>query len=50
MSRYLDLIRTPGVAPLLVAGAIGRLPYGMSIPALILLLRAEGFPTWRSDW
>lgn len=44
MGRYLDLIRTPGVAPLLVAGAIGRLPYGMSILALILLLRAEGFP------
>ena len=43
MSRYLDLIRTPGVAPLLVAGAIGRLPYGMSFLALILLLRAEEF-------
>jgi MFS family permease len=42
MRRYLDLIRTPGVAPLLVAGAIGRLPYGMNILALILLLRAEG--------
>ncbi len=43
MRRYLDLIRTPGVPPLLVAGAIGRLPYGMSILALVLLLRAEGF-------
>ena len=43
MRRYLDLIRTPGVAPLLVAGAIGRLPYGMSVLALILVLRAEGF-------
>ena len=43
MRRYLDLIRTPGVAPLLVAGAIGRLPYGMNILALILVLRAEGF-------
>lgn len=43
MSRYLDLIRTPGVGPLLVAGAIGRLPYGMNILALVLLLRAEGF-------
>jgi MFS family permease len=40
--RYLDLFRTPGVAPLLVAGAIGRLPYGMSILAMVLLLRAEG--------
>lgn len=43
MRRYLDLIRAPGVAPLLVAGAIGRLPYGMNILALILVLRAEGF-------
>lgn len=43
MKRYLDLIRTAGVAPLLVAGAVGRLPYGMSILALVLLLRAEGF-------
>jgi hypothetical protein len=43
MRRYLDLFRTPGVAPLLVAGAIGRLPYGMNVLALILLLRAEGF-------
>jgi MFS family permease len=43
VSRYLDLFRTPGVAPLLVAGAIGRLPYGMNILAMVLLLRAEGF-------
>ncbi len=42
MSRYLDLVRAPGVAPLVVASAIGRLPYGMNILALILLLRAEG--------
>jgi MFS family permease len=41
--RYLDLIRTPGVAPLLVAGALARLPYGMYVLALVLLLRAEGF-------
>jgi MFS family permease len=26
-----------------MAGAIGRLPYGMNILALILVLRAEGF-------
>ena len=31
------------MAPLLVAGRIGRLPYGMSVLALILVLRAEGF-------
>jgi MFS family permease len=41
--RYLDLLRAPGVAPLLLAGAVGRLPYGMNLLALILLLRAEGF-------
>ena len=43
LRRYLDLIRTPGVAPLLVAGALARLPYGMYVLALVLLLRAEGF-------
>ncbi|MET0510144.1 MAG: MFS transporter [Thermoleophilaceae bacterium] len=42
MSRYLDLVRAPGVTPLVVASAISRLPYGMNILALILLLRAEG--------
>jgi len=41
--RYLDLIRTPGVLPLIVAGAIARLPYGMYVLALVLLLREEGF-------
>jgi MFS family permease len=40
--RYLDLLRAPGAAPLIVGGVIGRLPYGMNVLALILLLRSEG--------
>jgi MFS family permease len=43
VSRYLDLLRAPGVAPLIAAVTVGRLPYGMNLLALILLLRSEGF-------
>ena len=43
LGRYRELTRLPGVAPLLLAAAVGRLPYGMNVVALILLLRAEGF-------
>jgi MFS family permease len=43
MRAYLDLMRAPGVAPLLAATTLGRLPYGMNILALILLLRSEEF-------
>jgi MFS family permease len=43
MRQYLDLLRTPGVAALVAATTLGRLPYGMNVLALILLLRAEGF-------
>jgi MFS family permease len=43
MRRYLDLLRAPGVAPLIAATTLGRLPYGMNVLALILLLRSEGF-------
>jgi MFS family permease len=42
LRRYLDLLRAPGAGPLLAGAAIGRLPYGMNVLALILLLRAEG--------
>jgi MFS family permease len=41
--RYLDLLRTPGVGALVAASTLGRLPYGMNVLALILLLRSEGF-------
>jgi MFS family permease len=43
MTRYLDLLRMPGVARLVAATTVGRLPYGMNVLALILLLRSEGF-------
>jgi MFS family permease len=43
MVRYLELIRVPGVAPLLVASGTVRLSYGMSLLGLILLLRDAGF-------
>jgi MFS family permease len=43
LRRYVDLLRAPGVAHLIAASTVGRLPYGMNVLALILLLRAEGF-------
>ena len=43
LRRYRDLFRVPGVAPLMLAAFVGRLPYGMNILAAILLLRAAGF-------
>ncbi len=43
LGRYRELLRIPGVTPLLVAAFVARLPYGMFALALILLLRAEGF-------
>ena len=43
LRRYLELLRLPGVTPLLLAAFVARLPYGVFALALILLLRAEGF-------
>ena len=43
LRRYRDLLRVPGVAPLMLAAFVGRMPYGMNILAEILLLRAAGF-------
>jgi MFS family permease len=42
MRRYLDLLRAPGVVPLLVGSGTARLSYGMNILALILMLRDAG--------
>ena len=42
LRRYRDLLRIPGVAPLMLAAFVGRMPYGMNILAVILLLRAAG--------
>lgn len=39
---YAGLLRTPGVAPLVAAGLVGRLPLGMGGLAILLLLRAAG--------
>ena len=43
LRRYRDLLRVPGLRPLMLAVSVGRLPYGMNILAVILLLRAAGF-------
>ena len=43
MCGHRELLLIPGVAPLLVSPLVARLPYGMSILGLILLLRAQGF-------
>jgi MFS family permease len=44
MRRYLDLMRLPDVKALLGAAFVARLPFGINILALILLLRAQDLP------
>jgi MFS family permease len=43
LRRYLELLRIPGVTPLLLAAFVARLPYALFALALILLLRAQEF-------
>src|SRR5512132_3238479 len=43
LRRYRELLALPGVRRLMLAALVGRLPYGMSVVSLILLLRAHGF-------
>ena len=43
LRRYRELLAIPGVRRLMLAAFVGRLPYGMSVVSLILLLRAHGF-------
>src|SRR4051794_491803 len=43
LRRYRELLSIPGVPRLMLAAFVGRLPYGMSVVSLILLLRAHGF-------
>jgi MFS family permease len=43
LRRYRELLFIPGMPRLMLAAFIGRLPYGMSVVSLILLLRAHGF-------
>lgn len=42
VSRYRDVLAAPGAPPLVAAAAVGRLPYGMSGLAVVLLGRAQG--------
>jgi MFS family permease len=43
LRRYRELLGISGVRPLMAAAFIGRLPFGMSVLSLILLLRAHDF-------
>jgi MFS family permease len=43
LRRYRELLRISGVPALMGAAFIGRLPFGMSVLSLILLLRAHHF-------
>ena len=43
LRRYRELLAIPGAPALYLAAWLGRLPYGMLIVALILLLREHGF-------
>src|SRR4051794_27639657 len=43
LRRYRELVAIAGVPPLLFAAFLGRLPFGMNILAVILLLRKAGF-------
>jgi MFS family permease len=43
LRRYRELLRIPGLSPLMAAAFIGRLPFGMSVLSLILLLRHHDF-------
>jgi MFS family permease len=43
LRRYRELLRIPGLPSLMAAAFIGRLPFGMSVLSLILLLRHHDF-------
>jgi MFS family permease len=43
LRRYRELLRIPGLPQLMAAAFLGRLPFGMSVLSLILLLRAHHF-------
>jgi MFS family permease len=42
LRRYADVLRAPGVARIVVAALLGRLPVGMAPLATVLLVRGEG--------
>ncbi len=43
LSRYLDVLRTPGVARLALFTLIGRLPFAIVGLSIVLLMRREGY-------
>ena len=43
LSRYLDVLRAPGVARVVVFALIGRLPFGTLPLSIVLLMRHEHY-------
>ena len=43
LRRYLDVLRTPGVARLAVFTLVGRLPFAIVGLSIVLLMRHEGY-------
>jgi MFS family permease len=43
LRRYLDVLRAPGVARVVVPALIGRLPFGTLTLSIVLLMRHEGY-------
>ncbi len=44
LSRYLDVLRTPGVARVALFATMGRLPFAIVPLSLVLLMREESYP------
>jgi MFS family permease len=44
LARYLDVLRTPGVARVALFAMTGRLPFAIVPLSVILLMREEGYP------
>ncbi|HZC13676.1 MAG TPA: hypothetical protein VE270_06620, partial [Thermoleophilaceae bacterium] len=43
LSRYLDVLRRPGVARVALFATIGRLPFAIVPLSIVLLMREEGY-------
>ena len=43
LTRYLDVLRAPGVARLALFALVGRLPFGVLPLSIVLLMRNEGY-------
>jgi hypothetical protein len=44
LSRYLEVLRTPGVARVALFATMGRLPFAIVPLSIVLLMREEGYP------